>query len=241
MKAEPLVRNMSFESARSGAREIVFIDPAIADLDAFLSGVRPGIDYIIILGRYADATAQIAEALSGLGAFDAVHVVAHGMPGEVSFGSGALTLATIAGHASELAIIGGALGASGALLLWTCKTGAGEEGRAFVEALASATGAKVAAAPGLIGAAAKGGAWDLGTQAGNVIPFPPLCARSIATYAGVMANYDATTGTDTVTLHTLKILPGMPVEVFVQTGTRSAFSYFLKPLTDQVMRTFRES
>ena len=42
-------------------------------------------------------------------------------------------------------------------------------------------------------------------------------------------------------LHTLKILPGMPVEAFVQTGTRSAFSYFLKPLTDQVMRTFRES
>jgi HlyD family secretion protein len=42
-------------------------------------------------------------------------------------------------------------------------------------------------------------------------------------------------------LSSLKILPGMPVEAFVQTGTRSAFSYFLKPLTDQVMRTFRES
>ena len=42
-------------------------------------------------------------------------------------------------------------------------------------------------------------------------------------------------------LNSLKILPGMPVEAFVQTGTRSAFSYFLKPLTDQVMRTFRES
>jgi HlyD family secretion protein len=36
-------------------------------------------------------------------------------------------------------------------------------------------------------------------------------------------------------------VPGMPVEVFVQTGTRSALSYLLKPLTDQVMRTFRES
>jgi hypothetical protein len=206
-------------------REIVFIDPAISDLDAFLSGVRPGIDYIIILGRYADATAQIAEALRGLGDFDAVHVVAHGTPGEVSFGSGALTLATIADHASDLATIGDALKHRGALLLWTCKTGAGEEGRAFVEALANATGAKVAAAPGLIGASAKGGAWNLSTQAGSVIPFPPLSARGIATYAGLM----------------LKILPGMPVEAFVQTGTRSAFSHFLKPLTDQVMRTFRES
>ena len=76
------------------------------------------------------------------------------------------------------------------------------------------------------------GAWNLGTQAGSVIPFPPLSARGIAAYAGIMANYDATTGTDTVTLDDLKILPGMPVEAFVQTGTRSAFSYFLKPLTD---------
>ena len=39
----------------------------------------------------------------------------------------------------------------------------------------------------------------------------------------------------------LKIVPGMPVEAFIQTGNRTAFSYFLKPLTDQVMRTFRES
>ena len=39
----------------------------------------------------------------------------------------------------------------------------------------------------------------------------------------------------------LKVVPGMPVEAFVQTGTRTALSYFLKPLTDQVMRTFRES
>jgi HlyD family secretion protein len=42
-------------------------------------------------------------------------------------------------------------------------------------------------------------------------------------------------------LKRLKLVPGMPVEVFVQTGTRTALSYLLKPLTDQVMRTFRES
>jgi HlyD family secretion protein len=37
-----------------------------------------------------------------------------------------------------------------------------------------------------------------------------------------------------------KLLPGMPAEVYVQTGERSVLSYFLKPLTDQVARTFRE-
>jgi len=37
-----------------------------------------------------------------------------------------------------------------------------------------------------------------------------------------------------------KIIPGMPVEAFVQTGDRTMFSYLLKPLSDQFMRAFRE-
>jgi HlyD family secretion protein len=32
----------------------------------------------------------------------------------------------------------------------------------------------------------------------------------------------------------------MPAEVYVQTGERSVLSYFVKPLTDQLARTFRE-
>jgi len=42
-------------------------------------------------------------------------------------------------------------------------------------------------------------------------------------------------------LRGLKVIPGMPVETFIQTGSRTVLSYLLKPLADQVMRTFRES
>jgi HlyD family secretion protein len=38
----------------------------------------------------------------------------------------------------------------------------------------------------------------------------------------------------------VKLIPGMPVEVFVQTGERTVFSYLVKPLRDQLMRAFRE-
>lgn len=38
----------------------------------------------------------------------------------------------------------------------------------------------------------------------------------------------------------LKLLPGMPVEAFVQTGERTVISYLMKPLHDQFMRAFRE-
>lgn len=38
----------------------------------------------------------------------------------------------------------------------------------------------------------------------------------------------------------LELVPGMPVEVFIATSQRTPLSYFMKPLTDQFMRAFRE-
>jgi HlyD family secretion protein len=38
----------------------------------------------------------------------------------------------------------------------------------------------------------------------------------------------------------VKLIPGMPVEAFVQTGERTVLSYLMKPLNDQLMRAFRE-
>jgi len=38
----------------------------------------------------------------------------------------------------------------------------------------------------------------------------------------------------------VKLIPGMPVEAFVQTGDRTLLSYLIKPLKDQLMRAFRE-
>ena len=37
-----------------------------------------------------------------------------------------------------------------------------------------------------------------------------------------------------------QLVPGMPVEVFVQTEEQLAIAYFMKPFTDQVTRSFRE-
>jgi len=37
------------------------------------------------------------------------------------------------------------------------------------------------------------------------------------------------------------LIPGMPAEVFIETESRSILSYFVKPLTDALARTFRES
>jgi len=41
-------------------------------------------------------------------------------------------------------------------------------------------------------------------------------------------------------LGAVKLTPGMPVEAFIQTGQRTMLSYLVKPLHDQIMRSFRE-
>jgi len=38
----------------------------------------------------------------------------------------------------------------------------------------------------------------------------------------------------------IKLIPGMPAEAFIQTHERTPLQYLLKPLRDQIARTFRE-
>ncbi|HJZ30501.1 MAG TPA: HlyD family efflux transporter periplasmic adaptor subunit [Hyphomicrobiaceae bacterium] len=41
-------------------------------------------------------------------------------------------------------------------------------------------------------------------------------------------------------LHGIQLIPGMPADIMIQTDARSALSYLVKPLRDQIARTFRE-
>jgi HlyD family secretion protein len=45
---------------------------------------------------------------------------------------------------------------------------------------------------------------------------------------------------ETARLGDVKLIPGMPVEAFVQTGDRTMLSYLMKPLRDQFSRAFKE-
>jgi HlyD family secretion protein len=47
-------------------------------------------------------------------------------------------------------------------------------------------------------------------------------------------------GSEIVRLGGLKLVPGMPVEAFIRTGERTAISYLIKPIEDQLKRAWRE-
>jgi HlyD family secretion protein len=42
-------------------------------------------------------------------------------------------------------------------------------------------------------------------------------------------------------LKTLRLVPGMPIEAFIQTNSRTVLSYLMKPLTDQFNKAFRDN
>ncbi len=155
---------------------IIFVDPAISHLDRLLDGLDTGAEAIVLDG-VTSATAQIADALQAREAVGRAHVIAHGAAGEVSFASGALSLDTLDHHDADLQRIRTTL-RGGDILLWSCNSGEGARGEAFVTGLARATGSRVGASTGLVGSAAKGGHWTL--DCGEVGCEAPLTAEGRA-------------------------------------------------------------
>ncbi len=170
----------------SNVREIAFIDPAVQDVPALLAGLRPEVVPVLLGGEFP-AAQVIAHTVRRYEGLNAIHVVVHGRPGELSFSAGALSEARIDRYSTDLAAIGEALGPHGQVLLWSCHAGEGVRGRAFVGALSRAIGAPVAAATGLVGSALLGGNWELDTRSHEFVARPPLTNAGAAEYSHVLA------------------------------------------------------
>jgi hypothetical protein len=175
---------------RAHAREIVFVDPGVSDIETIVGHLRPEVE-AVLLDPVRPAAHQIEAAVASRHGLDAVHIIAHGAPGRVSFAAGDWSAATLEEEAEDFAAIGQALGAGRNVNLWSCRTAAGPAGAAFIAGLARASGADIAAATGRVGAAALGGGWELATTAQ-----PPLTAAGRVNYTGVLAAFEITvTGT----------------------------------------------
>src|SRR5690348_14399626 len=131
------------------ASELVFVDHAITEISEFLAGLRPDLEAIVLTSS-EHPIKQIARALSQRKALSSIHIVAHGRPGEVIFGSGSMSIRNLNEHARDLSSIGTALGRAGGLFLWSCCIAQGTRGSTFINAFARFTHAKIAAAKGLV-------------------------------------------------------------------------------------------
>lgn len=168
------------------SREFVFIDSRVPQLEVLLAAMRPGVELVMLDGS-TDGLAQIADYLIAHPGAQAVHVVSHGRAGGVELGNQWLDSDNIDAHVDALAQIGQSLAPDGDILFYGCNLAAGTVGAKFLNQLAQATGANVAASDDLTGSVRLGGDWQLESQAGTV--------DTLSAFSGsALQDYDATLG-----------------------------------------------
>ncbi|MBE9030755.1 DUF4347 domain-containing protein, partial [filamentous cyanobacterium LEGE 11480] len=160
--ALPLTTSLNHAAARS----VLFIDSGVEDYKTLVQSAAAGTE-IYRLRDGVDATQQITNTLLGRSGIESVQIVSHGRGGGLKLGESWLNAANLSTYANQLRSWGEALTDSADILLYGCNVGAGAAGQGFVNLLAQATGADVAASEDLTGNAALGGDWVLEVTSEN--------------------------------------------------------------------------
>ena len=149
--------------------EIAFVDTAVEDLDTLLQELDDIENLeIVFLDPTKDGLRQIADHLDGREQITAIHILSHGDDGEINLGNSVIGGDQLESQYGDvLAQIGRALSDDGDILIYGCNFGQGDAGREAAAALATATGADVAASDDLTGASKLGGDWESGSCAGD--------------------------------------------------------------------------
>src|SRR3990172_5309546 len=174
------------------ARALLVVDWRVPDAQVLLAGVDPALD-VLYLDRDRDGLEQISNAVRGMSAIPALHVLSPGSEATLYLGNSVLNPETLPEYESELCQIGGALRDGGDILLYGCSVAAGERGRSFIRSLAELTGADVCASRNRTGSAALGGDWLFEEAVGKIDAAPPFGERAMAGYRHVLTHDESGT------------------------------------------------
>ncbi len=164
---------------------LVAIDRRVQGAASLAAGVAPGWR-VLLLEPTERAFAQITQALEALPT-QHLHLVAHGEPGWLQLGRAGVSANSIAqGDRSWLQRWAALLGDRAEILLYGCRSGAGELGQQLIQAIAQVTNTTVAAATAPIGSAQRGGVWRLDRSTGPISAPLPFTDRAIAQYPGLL-------------------------------------------------------
>lgn len=190
----PIVADASpHEEAR--ARELLAIDERVSERELLAAAARAGVE-VLFIDAERDGVAQIAAVMEGR-AFTAVHLIAHGRPGEVQIGSTRLDARHAADRRGSLArwfAPAARLGRAPELLIYACDVSYGPAGAALMRTLAAATGAEVAASNDRTGGADAGGDWDLEASTGPIEASLPIAASAARAYPATLEIFTVTNG-----------------------------------------------
>jgi hypothetical protein len=197
-------------------QSVLFIDARVADAQVLAANAAAGV-LVVQLAADGDGVQQIAAALQGLEGLDSIQIISHGASGQLQIGDSVLDAAGLGAHAEALQQWGSALREGGDLLLYGCDVAQGATGLAFIDALAAATGADVAASTDLTGSELLGANWVLEANTGAIEATSAVSAQAQQEYAHtLLANNGTiafTTGADVTLLNATGLAAGAVVNV----------------------------
>lgn len=167
----------------SPRQEITFIDGQVQDYQQLLAGIKPGTE-VVVLDPKSDGLKQISGYLAGRSGIDAIHIVSHGLSGQVTLGSLTFDKASLDARATDLAQIGQSLDVDGDILFYGCDVGSGAAGQAFINQIAQFTGADVAASNDVTGSTSQGGDWTLEVSSGSIEAVTPFSVSAQQAFGG---------------------------------------------------------
>ncbi|MEZ5658199.1 MAG: DUF4347 domain-containing protein [Burkholderiaceae bacterium] len=188
------------ESVTRGDRELVIVDSRVPDpekLIANLTNTFPERRFdVLLISELESGLQQIAQFIDGHQPWDAWHVFSHASPGQLQLGSDILSQDELPRHADQISHWAEALTDDADILLYGCDLAGNEQGLAFIDALASLTGADIAASDDLTGSEAVGGDFTLEVSTGTVETAIALSAQAQADFLGTLSTFTVTSMND---------------------------------------------
>lgn len=164
----------------SKAQTLTVIDTLLEDWVILRDAVKEG--EILILNGSTDPLDAILAKLEEVGEIECLNILSHGESGRLRFNNSTMDSAELEANSAKWAAISNHLSHEGDIQLFGCNIAKGDEGKAFIEKLASITGADVAASINPTGAEAMGGDWTLEAVVGNVAGNLPFTEQAIGKF-----------------------------------------------------------
>ncbi|MEG5247824.1 DUF4347 domain-containing protein, partial [Microcoleus sp. ARI1-A1] len=166
-------------------KNVLFIDARVENSDSLARGATAGTE-VFVLDSTRDGVDRITRILANCSDLDSLQIVSHGREARVQLGSAELCCDNLESYSHLLQQWGNALSERGNILLFACRTAAGESGAAFAHRLSEITGADIAASTGLTGSAALGGNWELEFATGEIGARIAIEQEVLEAYSGVL-------------------------------------------------------
>jgi hypothetical protein len=148
--------------------ELIVVDGSLENLQSLLdniSRIAPDKTLLVLDPSSNQVNQLTAHLQEHSGQFDAIHILSHGGPGWISLNEHVLSLDALDQDAALWNSVKTGLTETGDLLLYGCSVAADENGQTQINALATLTGADIAASTNVTGI---DGDWLLETTAGEL-------------------------------------------------------------------------